>query len=74
MRQIDEITIQEAEEDLINHILYSSQSPKKQHNLMIDLFKKSWSVFSYIMNILWKFFNYLCWIIILFLIIGAFIT
>lgn len=74
MRQIDPITIKEAEEDLMHHFLYSSQPPIRQNNIMISLFKKSWSIFSYTMNTLWKFFNYLCWIIILFLIIGAFIT
>lgn len=40
MRQTDEITIQQAEEDLMHHFLYS-QPPIKKDNLFISLLKKT---------------------------------
>ena len=54
MRQTDEITIQEAEEDLINHFLYSTPSQMKP--------KQNW--FFNLIDGTWKVINYICWFII----------
>ena len=54
MRQTDEITIQEAEEDLINHFLYSDPSQTKP--------KQNW--FFNLIDGTWKVINYICWFII----------
>ena len=48
MQQTDEITIKEAEEDLMHHFLYSSQPPIRQNNIMISLFKKKYENWSFL--------------------------
>lgn len=61
MRQTDEITIQEAEEDLINHFLYSDPSQTKP--------KQNW--FFNLIDGTWKVINYICWFIIFILCLFA---
>ena len=61
MHQTDEITIQEAEEDLINHFLYSNPSKIKSKQ---NLFKSIFNFVNQVLKNAWYAFNYFCWFII----------